>query len=133
MHSSRMEAVDFTHPRKGAAYVRNGNGAAYNQSDIQRVDDFFALPAFFAAAHKMIGDAIVAAEDRRGHESEKLFGLCAEGARLVGLMVQGEKTLHAEMAAGADFFVQLGPKFLKIFQAVPHPSSRCHDLHTSAP
>src|SRR5260370_36499344 len=109
-----MEAVDFAHARKGAAYVRNGNGAAHDQGDIQRVDDFFALPAFFAAALQMIGDAIVAAEHGRGHESEALFGLCAEGTRLVGLMVQCEKTLHTDMAAGEESFDGLGAKFLEI-------------------
>src|SRR5258708_4705411 len=75
------------------------------------------------APREMRGDAVVAAAHGRGDESEELFGLCAEGARVVGLMVQGEKALHTEMAAGEDFFVELGAKFLKILQAIRHGSS----------
>jgi hypothetical protein len=39
------------------------------------------------------------------------------------LVVKSEETLHAEVAAAENFFIQVGAKFLKIFQAIGHGSS----------
>ncbi len=61
---SGFQAVDFMHAGEGTAHMRNRNGAADDQGDIERVDDFLALPAFFAAADQVIGDAVVAAQGR---------------------------------------------------------------------
>src|SRR5580693_2248257 len=55
----RLQAVDFAHAGKGAAHMRNSNGAADDQSDVECLNHFFAVPAFFAAADQVIGDAIV--------------------------------------------------------------------------
>src|SRR6266581_2227217 len=71
----------------------------------------------------MIGNAIVAAEDRGGDQSKQFFCLGAERARLVGLMVESKEALDAEVAASEDFLVQIGAKFLKVFQAIGHDSS----------
>src|SRR6266852_4833138 len=94
-----------------------------DQRHIERVDHFLALPTLFAAAHQVIGDAVVAAQHRRGHQAEELFVFGAERARLVGLMIQREKSFDAEMAAAENFFVQVGAEFLEIIEAVSHGSS----------
>src|SRR5258708_34688485 len=67
---SRLEAADFAHARKGAPHVRNGDRAANDQRHVKRIDHFFALPAFFAAADQVISDAVIAAEHGRGYEPE---------------------------------------------------------------
>jgi hypothetical protein len=103
--------------------MRDGNGAADDQSDVESVDDLFAVPAFFAAADDVIGDAVVAAENGGGDETEEFFRFRAEGAWLIGLVIESEETFHAEMAAIEDFFVQVGASFLKVFEAVRHESS----------
>ena len=48
----------------------------------------------------MVGDAVVAAEDGGSYQAEEFLGLGAERAGLVGLMIEGEEALDAEMAAG---------------------------------
>src|SRR5690242_16535152 len=103
--------------------MRNGDGATDDQGYVQRVNHFLTLPAFFRAADEMIGDAIVAAENGGGNQAQQLFGLRAKGSGFVGLMIEGEKSFQAEMAAIEDFFVQAGAKLLKIFEAVRHDSS----------
>src|SRR5216684_3522794 len=103
--------------------MRNGNGTADDQSDIQRVNDFLALPAFFAAAGQVIGDAVIATQNGGGDESEQFLVLGAERTGFVSLMVESEEALDAEVAAAEDFLIQLGAKFLKIFQAICHRSS----------
>jgi hypothetical protein len=50
-----LEAIDFAHAGEGASYVRDGDGAADDERDIEGVNDFVALPAFFAAAGEMSG------------------------------------------------------------------------------
>ena len=101
----RAKRFNFAHARKGASHVRNGDGTPDDQRDVERVNNFVARPAFLGAANKVISDAIVAAKNRGGDESEEFLGLGAERAGLVGLMVQREETLHAKVAAAKDFFV----------------------------
>jgi hypothetical protein len=111
------------HSGKGAANVGDGDGASDDQGDVEGVDDFAAFPADFAAANKMIGDAIVAAEDHGGHEAEEFLGASVEGARFVGLVIQGEEALDAEVPAIEDFLVELGAKILKVIEIAGHESS----------
>src|SRR6266849_1364054 len=101
----------------------NDDGAADDQGDVERVNDFLALPAFFAAANQVIGDAVIAAEDGGGDEAEQFLVPGAERAGFVSLMVESEEALDTEMAAAEDFLIQVGAKFLKIFQAFCHRSS----------
>src|SRR5712692_2312214 len=117
-----FQAGDFAHAGEGAADVRDGDGAADDERDVKSVDDFVAVPAFFAAADKMVGDAIVAAEHSGSDEAEEFLGLGAERARLVGLVVEGEEAFDAEMAAGEDFLVEVGAKLLEVVE-VGHGSS----------
>src|SRR5712692_6439427 len=117
-----LEAGDFAHAGEGAADVWDGDRAANDERDVKSVDDFVAVPAFFAAADKMVGDAIVAAEHSGSDEAEELLGFSAERARLVGLVVEGEEAFDAEMAAGEDFLVEVGAKFLEVVE-VGHGSS----------
>src|SRR2546427_789035 len=101
----------------------NGDGAADDQGNVERINHFFALPAFLAAANQMIGDAVVAAQHGGSHQPEQFFLLGAERAGFVGLVVESEEALDAEMAAAEDFLVQVSAKSLKIFQAIGHDSS----------
>ncbi len=71
----------------------------------------------------MVGDAIIAAQHGGGDQAEEFFGFGAERAGLVGLMVEGEEALYAEVAATEDFFVEVGAKFLEVVEAVGHGSS----------
>src|SRR5229473_2635688 len=82
-----FETVDFAHAGEGAADVRDGDGATDDQCDVEGVDDLVALPAFFAAAHEMVGDAIVAAQDGGGYQAEEFLGFGAKRAGLVGLKI----------------------------------------------
>src|ERR1700756_2307156 len=72
----------------------------------------------------MVGDAVVTAKHRGSDQSEQLLGLGAERAGLVGLVVQREEAFHAQVAAAENLLVQVSTKFLKIFQAIGHRSSR---------
>src|SRR5216683_6735008 len=118
-----LQFFDFAHAGEGAADMRNGDGAADDQGDVERVNDFLALPAFFAAADQMIRDAVIATEDGGGDEAEQFLVPGAERTGFVSLMVESEEALDAEMAAAEDFLIQLSAKFLKIFQAFCHRSS----------
>src|SRR5258708_17115586 len=123
------KTVDFAHAGEGAAHVRNGDGAANDEGHVEGVDDFFALPAFFAAAHEMVGDAIVAAQDGGSDQAEEFLGLGAERAGVAGLVVEGEEALDTEVAAAEDFFVEVGARFLEVVETVGHGSSGvgfCH-------
>src|SRR5271157_3248237 len=71
----------------------------------------------------MIGDAIVAAQDSRGDETEKLFDFPRKRRALIRLVIESEETLHGQMAAGMDFFVHLAAKFLKVVELFLHGSS----------
>jgi hypothetical protein len=59
--SLRCQTVNLAHAGEGAADVRDGDRAADNQSDIQCVYNFVALPAFFPTPNQMIGYAVIAA------------------------------------------------------------------------
>src|SRR5713226_8341181 len=120
---SRLQAADLAHAGKGAPHVWNGDGAAYDQRYVQRVNHFFALPAFLAAADQVIGDAVVAAQHGGSHEPEQFFLLGAKRTGFVGLVIESEEALDAEVAAAEDFLVQVSAKLLKIFQAIGHDSS----------
>src|SRR5713226_2177653 len=117
-----FQAGDFAHAGEGAADVRDGDGAADDERDVKSVDDFVAVPAFFAAADKMVGDAIVAAKHGGGDKAEEFLGFGTERAGLVGLVVEGEEALDAEMGAGENFLVEVGAKFLEGVE-VGHGSS----------
>src|SRR6202040_946804 len=125
--SGVFEAIDLVHAGEGAADMRDGDRATDDEGDVEGVDDLFALPAFFAAAHEMVGDAIVAAENGAGDQAEEFLGLGAERAGLVGLMVEGEEALDAEVAAAEDFFVEVGASFLEVFEIIGHGSSCLRD------
>src|SRR2546423_4986847 len=118
--SLTLQSFDFPHARERTAHVGNGNRAAHNQRNVQRIDDFIALPALFAATHQMIGDAVVAAKHRGRHQAQKFLGFCAQRARLIGLMIEREKSLHAQMSTTENLFVQIRAKFLKIIQTIRH-------------
>src|SRR5713101_1136811 len=111
------------HARKSAPYVRNGDGAADDERDVEGVNNLVALPTFFVAAHQMISDAVVAAEHGGRDEAQQFLGLGTEGAGFVGLMIESKEALHAEVAAAENFLVQVGARLLKIFQAIAHGSS----------
>jgi hypothetical protein len=113
----------LAHAGESAADVGNRDGAAHDESDVEGVNDFFAIPAFFAAANEVIGDAIVTAEDGGGNQTEQFFCFRAESAGLIGLMIESEETLDAEVAAAEDFLVQISASLLKMFKAVRHESS----------
>ena len=130
--SGILQTVDLAHAGEGAADVRNGDGATNDEGDVEGIDDLIALPALFAAAQEMVSDAIVAAKNGAGDQAEEFLGLSAERAGLIGLMVEGEEALDAEMAAAEDFFIEVGAKFLEVVEMVGHNSSRVGFCHTSA-
>jgi hypothetical protein len=103
--------------------VGDGDGASDDQGDVEGINNFITFPAEFAAAHQVIGDAVVAAENRGGDEAEKLLGAGVERAGIVGLVIEGEETLDAEMPAVEDFLVEFRAKFLKVVYFVGHESS----------
>jgi len=71
----------------------------------------------------VVSDAVVAAEDGRGDQSQQLLGLGAERARFIGLMIEREEALDAEMAAAEDLFVEVGAGALEIVELVRHGCS----------
>jgi hypothetical protein len=119
----RLKPLYPSHCGKGPADVGDGDGASDDQGDIEGVDHFIAFPADFAAANEVIGDAVVAAENRGGDEAEKFLGSGVEWAGIVGLVVQCEEALDSEVPAVEDFFVEFRAKFLKVVYFVGHESS----------
>src|SRR5216110_3369282 len=71
----------------------------------------------------MISYAVIAAQHGGSDQPEKFLVLGTERAGLVGLVVESEEALDAEVAAAEDFLVQVGAKLLKILQAIGHGSS----------
>ena len=63
----------LSHSGKGPADVGDGDGASNDQGDVQGVNDFSAFPADFAAADEMVGDAVVAAQNRGRDETEEFL------------------------------------------------------------
>jgi hypothetical protein len=103
--------------------VGDGDGTAHDQGNVQCVDYLRAVPADFAAANQVIGNAIIAAQDGGGDQAEELLGLGVQGTGFVSLMVQSEETLDAEVAAIKDFVVAFGAGFLEIVESVGHGAS----------
>jgi hypothetical protein len=95
--------------------VGDGDGAAYDQGNVQGVDYLSAAPANFTTANQVIGNAIIAAEDGRGDQAEELHGSAVERTGFVGLVIQSEEALDAEVAAIEDFVVE--------FERVRHGAS----------
>ncbi len=58
----------------------------------------------------MVGDAVVAPQHHRGHESHQLFGLGIQRARLVRPGVQREEPIDVEVARRVDCGVHLVAK-----------------------
>jgi hypothetical protein len=92
----------------------DGNGAAHDQGDVEGVDDLGAGPASLGALNDVVGNAVVAAEDGGGDEAEEFLGFSVEGTGFVSLVVQGEESLDAEVAAVEDFFIQVSAEFLEV-------------------
>jgi hypothetical protein len=111
------------HSGKGAANVGDGDGTAYDQGDIQSVDYLSAAPANFAAANQVIGNAVIAAQDGGSDQAEELLGSGVERTGFVGLVIQSEEALDAEVAAIEDFVVEFGAGFLEIVERVRHGAS----------
>jgi hypothetical protein len=121
--ASWFQRIYLAHAGEGAADVRDGDGPADDERDVQRVNHFGTVPSFFSAANEMIGDAVIATKNRGRDEAEEFFRLCAECAGFVSLMIESEKALDAEVTAIQDFLIQIGAKFLKIVETVRHDSS----------
>jgi hypothetical protein len=111
------------HSGKGTANVGDGDGTAYDQGNVQGVDYLSAAPANFTTANQVIGNAIIAAEDGGGDQAEELLGSGVERAGFVGLVIQSEEALDAEVAAIEDFVVEFGAGFLEIVERVRHGAS----------
>jgi hypothetical protein len=111
-----LQAMDFAHAGEGSADVGNGNGAADDKGDVEGVNHFVAGPAFFGAAHEVVGDAVVATEDSGGDQSQEFLGLGAERARFVSLMVESEEAFDAEVAAAEDLLVEVGAAALEVIE-----------------
>jgi len=62
-------------------------------------------------------------EKKKYDQAEKFLGAGVERAGFVGLMVQGEEALDAEVPAIEDFLIELGARFVKIVHFVGHESS----------
>jgi hypothetical protein len=120
----RLKPLYLPHSGEGPADVGDGNGASDDQGHVQGVNDFVAFPASFPAAHEVVGDAIVAAENHGSDKAKKFLSAGVERAWIVGLVVEGKEALDAEMPAAKDFLVQVGTKLLKIFQAIGHGFSQ---------
>jgi hypothetical protein len=103
--------------------VRNGDGTAHDQGNVQGVDYLSAAPADFAAADQVIGNAVIAAQDGGSDQAEEFLCFGVQGAGFVSLMVQSEETLDAEVAATKDFVVEFGAGFLEIVERVRHGAS----------
>src|SRR5260370_5103958 len=107
---SWLQAADFAHARESAPHVRNGDGAANDQRDVERIDHFFTFPAFLAAADQVVSDAVIAAQHGGGDQPEQFFLLGAERAGFVSLVVESAEALAAEVAAAEDFFIEVSAK-----------------------
>jgi len=51
--------------------VRNGDGTAHEQGNVQGFDYLSAAPADFAAADQVIGNAVIAAQDCGSDQAEE--------------------------------------------------------------
>jgi len=57
----------------------NGDRAANDQRDVESVDHFLALPAFFAAADQVVSDAVIAAQHREATSPSNSLVLVPSG------------------------------------------------------
>src|SRR5712692_4204779 len=109
------------------ALPRAANGYHDRPPDDQRygegVVQLGVVHALLAAAHEVVGDAVIAAQHHRGHEAEQLFGLDGERARFVGAGVEGEEPVDVEISGLEDGRVHLlakVPEGLQRLRGVAH-------------
>src|SRR5215471_14900172 len=108
------QALDLAHAAEGAADVRDGNRTADDKGDVQGVDHLFSRPAFVGSANQMVGNAIIAAQNGRSHQAQKLLCFAAKGPWFVSLVVKREEALDAKVTATEDLFVKVGARPLKV-------------------
>jgi hypothetical protein len=109
-----LQTIDLPHAAKGAADMRDGNGTSNDERDVEGVNDLFAGPAFFGCTNEVVGNAIVAAENGRGDQTQQFLSFAAKSTGFVGLVVEREVALDAQMAAAEDFFVKVSARALEV-------------------
>ena len=128
-----IRALHFVQRVHGAAQVRNGDRSPDHQRHVEGLEELVAGDAFLAAAHDVIGDAVVAAQHQRGHEPEQLLGLHRQRAFLVGPRVEREEALDLEVAALVDAGVHLLAEFTELGQPIAHVGGTFVEIETPSP
>jgi hypothetical protein len=83
-----------------AAEVRDDDGAADDERDIEGFEELFIGDAAADALINVVGDAVITAEDHGGDQAKKFFGLLGQMSIFVAGAIETEETLHVE--GGAD-------------------------------
>jgi len=83
-----------------AAEVRDDDGSADDEGDIEGFEELFIGDAAADALINVICDAVIAAEHHGGDKAEKFFGLAGQMSIFVAGAIEAEETLHVE--GGAD-------------------------------
>jgi hypothetical protein len=68
----------------------------------------------FGGTNQVIRDAVVAAKNRGSDQTKEFLGLGRKRAGFIGLVVESEKALDAEMAAAENLFVEVGASTLEV-------------------
>ncbi len=100
----------------GAPEMRYYDGAANDEADRERFEQFGACRALLGAAREMIRHAVVAAKDKRCNETEQLFGFDVERAGFVGARVEREKSIDDEISLAQDLSIHSLAKLAKLFE-----------------
>ena len=87
--------------------MRDHDRPPYDEPDVQRLERFLPGHVEPHAALQVVGDAVVTTQDQGGDEAQELFRPLVEGARRVGLAVQGQKAPDPEVPGGEQALVHL--------------------------
>ena len=93
-------------PINSAPKMRNDDRATDNQADGEALENLGTGDALLGTPGEVIRDAIIAAEDERGDETEELLGPNVERARFVGAGVEGEKAVDDKIPFVENLDVQ---------------------------
>ena len=93
----------------------DGDRAAHDHCDIERFFDLFVGESCLRASFEVVGDAVVAAQDRRRDEPQQFLGRSGKCAVSVGARIERKKTFDPEVLARFQPLLTPGAGFIELF------------------
>ena len=98
--------------------MRNDDRTADDQPDVERVVQLRVRDTKLHALPEVVGDAIVAAQNERSHQTDQLFGFLRKGTLVVRSGIEVEETVDAQVPGLQNLFIHLAPELVELMDAV---------------